>query len=67
MAAAHRSLTSAHVLGRWPRASVAHFHYSLNVETIFAKRKGKKKKKKLSFVFIEAESLVDPPIVVSRQ
>lgn len=39
---AHRSLTPMHVLGRWPRASMAHFHYSLNVEKIFAKSKGKK-------------------------
>lgn len=53
------------VLGSCPRTSMAYFHYLPNVEKIFAKSKGKKKT--LSFVFIGAEPLVDPPTVAARQ
>ena len=54
-----------HVLGSGPRTSEAHFHYLPNVGKIFAKSKGKKQT--LSFAFIEAKSLVDPPTVARRQ
>lgn len=57
---AYRSLTPKYILGRWPKASLVHFHHSLKVEKILPRAKDKKTS---SFVFIEAESLVDPPTV----
>lgn len=61
----HRSLTPMHVLGSGPRTREAHFHYLPNVGKIFAKSKGEKQT--LSFVFIEAEPLVDPSTAARRQ
>lgn len=45
----HRSLTLKDVLGRWPRAKVAHFHYSPNVEKILPRAKKKKKRHHLLY------------------
>lgn len=38
----HRSLTPKHAFGKWLRAKVAHFHYSLNAEKMLprAKKRG---------------------------
>lgn len=35
----HRSLTPKHAFGKWLRAKVAHFHYSLNVEKMLPRAK----------------------------